>query len=170
MQEAFDKPSLPNYPPQAIFFTMLELLLQLQHSNKKFLVSSGCLEKYETFLDEIFLQGKFASFQAGNFNCFQDMTEPEFDHWKAYLAKITNKQKINFFTQLLLNEEISLSYFKTQIGRYQIKSLKKCCFFTLSKNITSAQRIDQLPLPKLLKENLTEFVQQQGSDNRKCII
>ncbi|WP_342220744.1 hypothetical protein [Rickettsiella endosymbiont of Miltochrista miniata] len=169
MQEAFNKPSLLNSPPQAIFFTMLELLLQLQHSNKKFLVSPGYLEKYETFLDEIFLQGKFANFQAGNFNCFQDMTEPEFDHWKAYLAKIANNQKIDFFTKLLLNEEISLSYFKIQIGRYQIKSLKKCCFFTLSKNIR-IQQIDQLPLPKLLKENLTEFVQQQGSDDRKCII
>lgn len=164
MQETFDKSSqsfLTNYPPHTAFFTMLELFLQLQHSNRKFLASADDLEKNETFLDEIFLHGKYANPQDGNFNYLRDMTEPEFAHWKAYLAEIANNKKIKFFTEQLFNEKISLSYFKIQTERYQIKTLKKCCFFTLSKNILSVRQIDQLPLPNQLKENLTEFAEQQ---------
>ncbi|MGC1854050.1 MAG: hypothetical protein WA659_01560 [Candidatus Aquirickettsiella sp.] len=149
-------------PTHATFFIMLKLLLQLQACNRRSLAASAELEKNEAFLDEIFLHGKYANFQDGNFNYLQ-ISNPEFTHWKAYLADIANKEKIKFFSQLLLTEKISLTYYKIQTGRYQIKTLKKCCFFTLAKNV-HIQQIDQLSLPKPLKENLTAFAEQQGNN------
>lgn len=94
------------------------------------------------------------------------MNEPEFTDWKTYLAEIKNNEKIKFFTKQLLNEKISLSYFKIQTARYQLKTLKKCCLFAVSKTILSVQQIDQLPLPRALKENLTEFTEQQAISTR----
>lgn len=166
MQTDSDKFSqaLINFPPHATFFTMLELLLQLQNAYEKFPASPADLEKNQTFLDEVFLHGKYAKFQDANFNLLQGMNEAEFIHWKAYLEEITNNKKIEFFTELLTNEKISLSYFKIQFRRYQLKTLKKCCFFTLSKNIAFLQHIDQLPLPKPLQKSLREFAEQQIND------
>lgn len=143
----------------ADFFAILELFLKIQNQFPAFSVD---LEKNETFLDEIFLHGKYTNFQNGQFNYLQNISEAEFIQWKTYLAEIKNNKKINFFTEQLFNENISLNYFKIQTERYQLKSLKKCCFFTLSENLVSVQKIDHLPLPKLLKENLTEFAKQHA--------
>jgi hypothetical protein len=148
-----------------VFFSILELLLELQHSHEKLSFPAN-LEKNEAFLDQLFLHRKYSKFQDDHFNYLQELSELETANWKAYLEKIANSEKINFFTRLLLNEKISLNYFKIQTGRYQIKTLKKWCFFTLSKNL-EVQPIDQLPLPKLLKEHLTEFVQSAQCIHQK---
>lgn len=142
----------------ATFFTLLKLFLQIQ---SQLPASSAELErKNEAFLDEIFLQGKYANFQDSHFNYLLNISEAEFNQWKTYLAEIENNKKINFFTAQLFDENISLRYFKIQMERYQLQTLKKYCFFTLSKNLSSLQGINQLPLPKLLKEELTAVAQQ----------